>query len=182
MQCMGNCGKTEATRVPLTQGPPAGSSLQYCGAVRSNSCREGGALAKRWVTQTLRSQRRGGSAMATRCCGVCILLGLMLCHAPASWGADGIAEQIKPSGWFLQAGVGDAKTDAYVIGAKWDWRWVHPLSWGVVTGYFDADAGRWSTRHAGISSFAWATQVGGAPIFRLEQTPGLDRWFGEIGI
>ena len=75
---------------------------------------------------------------------------------------------LQPSSLFIQAGVGDTNTHAYVAGATWDWRWARQYSSMRVSGYFEADVGRWTTNDRGVSSSSWVTQVGVTPVLRLQ--------------
>jgi hypothetical protein len=88
-----------------------------------------------------------------------------------------------PTRLFVQAGVGDDHTHAYVGGAIWDWRWSRQYEFGTFTGYNEAGVGRWTTDRAdGGSSSAWSTQVGLTPVLRYVPGTETSRWFAEIGI
>jgi hypothetical protein len=106
------------------------------------------------------------------------LLGLAVTSAYA---AQFDLSALRPSGLFMQAGVGDQSTRAYVAGATWDWKWRRQISFLAASGYFEADIGRWTTDDLGVSSSTWATQFGLTPVIRL-QPSGADHWFAEIGV
>jgi hypothetical protein len=59
---------------------------------------------------------------------------------------------LQPSGLFMQAGVGDQSTRAYVAGATWEWNWRRQFSFLTASGYFEADIGRWTTDDLGGSA------------------------------
>jgi lipid A 3-O-deacylase len=101
----------------------------------------------------------------------------------ASAAADGsVLESLRPTGVFVQAGFGESNTNAYVVGALWDWRWSRDYSFGRVTGYSDASFGRWSTDAQGVKGSTWATQVGITPVVRLQPAFLAPAWFVELGI
>lgn len=88
---------------------------------------------------------------------------------------------LSPDTLFLQAGFAEKQTRAYVLGLTWDWNWRRQFSSLTVSGYFEAQAGRWETERDGLGGSAWATQVGLTPVLRF--TPAAaERWFAEIGI
>jgi len=89
---------------------------------------------------------------------------------------------LEPSSVFVQAGVGDQDTHAYIAGATWDWKWRRDVSWLRASGYFEADLGRWTTNDHGVDRSAWATQIGITPVIRLQPVGGAHQWFTEIGV
>lgn len=89
---------------------------------------------------------------------------------------------LRPTTLFVQAGVADDNTQAYVAGVTWDWRWNKQWSALSATGYFEADVGRWITNQGGVHGSAWATQVGITPVLRLRPTGAARNWFAELGI
>ena len=89
---------------------------------------------------------------------------------------------LRASTLFIQAGVGDQSTRAYVAGATWDWSWRRQYSAVTASGYLEADIGRWTTDDRGVSSSAWATQIGLTPVIRLQSLGIHSPWFAEIGI
>ncbi|MGC3980218.1 MAG: acyloxyacyl hydrolase [Steroidobacteraceae bacterium] len=93
-----------------------------------------------------------------------------------------VADIVKPTGAFVQAGFGESQTTAYVVGAVWDWRWQKQYAIGTITGFSDASIGRWATEADGIKGSAWATQIGLTPVFRLQPALFTQPWFIEIGI
>lgn len=92
-----------------------------------------------------------------------------------------VLDRLVPDGVFLQAGVAENNTQAYVLGAIWDWNWQKRYSFGTVTGYAEASLGRWITDVGDTRASAWATQLGITPVFRL-QLSSLPQWFVEAGI
>src|ERR1700680_4945873 len=89
---------------------------------------------------------------------------------------------LHPSGLFAQMGIGNQNTRAYVAGATWNWDWRRQYSFVTVSGYFEADIGRWTTDDRGVSSATWATQVVLTPVIRLQPSGPVSHWFSEIGI
>src|SRR5882757_6927133 len=102
--------------------------------------------------------------------------------APASHAEGFDLRVLQPTTLFVQAGVADDNTQAYVAGATWDWNWSKQWSAVTATGYFEADVGRWITNQGGVRGSAWATQVGITPVLRLQPTGAARAWFAEIGI
>ena len=87
-----------------------------------------------------------------------------------------------PSTAFVQAGIGDQSTRAYIGGFTWDWNWRHHYGFGTLSGYFDADFGRWTTDRNGVKGYAWMTQLGLTPVLRFRPTGAAADWFAEIGV
>jgi lipid A 3-O-deacylase len=85
---------------------------------------------------------------------------------------------LEPSTLFIQAGAGDQTTQAYMGGATWHVPWRKQYSLFVVSGYFEAAIGRWTTR----DSSAWATQLGLTPVIRLRPSGHARDWFAELGV
>ena len=92
------------------------------------------------------------------------------------------ASSLRPSSLFIQAGVGDNDTRAYVAGATWDLPWSRQLNHMKLSAYFEAGVGRWTTEDSGVSSWSWVTQVGVTPVLRLQPSGAANRWFAEVGI
>jgi hypothetical protein len=114
---------------------------------------------------------------------IAVTLPMLLLGASASAHAEGpLASGITPSTLFVQAGVGDNRTTAYLAGATWEWNWQHRLFGTTVTGYVDADFGRWTTRQAQSERSTWATQIGITPVIRAEPTGRWSCWFAEVGV
>lgn len=86
-----------------------------------------------------------------------------------------------PSTVFVQAGVGDESTRAYVAGATWDLPWRHQYRYALLSGYFEADFGRWTVEHQGVTSSSWATQLGLTPVLRLRHDAD-SPWFAELAV
>jgi lipid A 3-O-deacylase len=96
--------------------------------------------------------------------------------------AQGVVGDLIPSTAFVQAGIGDQSTRAYIGGFTWDWNWRHHYGFGTLSGYFDADFGRWTTDRNGVKGYAWMTQVGLTPVLRFRPTGAAADWFAEIGV
>lgn len=99
--------------------------------------------------------------------------------APA---ADAGAGSWMPSTVFGQAGVGNQNTQAYALGATWDWAWRRQYRFASIGGYFEATFGRWVTDRYGDNGAAWMTQVGVTPVLRLRPSGPAADWFAEIGV
>jgi len=107
---------------------------------------------------------------------------LLASSATIASAAEFSFETLVPSATFAQLGVAE-HTDALVVGATWDWPWRIERDWGVVTGYWEASFGRWSSRAAdGVHSTAWVTQFGVTPVLRLHPRGWQQGWFVEAGI
>jgi lipid A 3-O-deacylase len=87
-----------------------------------------------------------------------------------------------PDAVFMQAGQAEKNTDAYTVGATWNWNWSRQYRFGLVTGYTEAAVGRWNTHDVVSGEGHWFTQVGITPVLRLFPPSTTNRWFGEIGI
>lgn len=90
------------------------------------------------------------------------------------------AASFAPASVFAQAGFGDQKTSAYVVGATWDLPWRHDFSVGTVGLYGEVAVGRWHTDGRNDAT-AWPTQVSLTPTFRLTPTIA-PKWFVEAGV
>jgi lipid A 3-O-deacylase len=108
-------------------------------------------------------------------------LALGLANAPVD-AAQFDLGTLEPSTLFIQAGVGDQRTEAYMAGATWGGNWRKQYSLFTVSGYFEGALGRWSTREGSISSSAWATQIGLTPVIRLQPSGHEHDWFAELGV
>src|SRR5262249_7778809 len=82
---------------------------------------------------------------------------------------------------FVQAGVGDQQTQAYVLGLSWQVPWERQFQYVTLRGYLEIDFGRWSTRMNHYASEAWSTELGAVPVLRLQRGP-MSRWFIELGV
>ena len=102
--------------------------------------------------------------------------------AMTTYAAEFDLSALRPSTLFVQAGIGDQSTRAYVAGATWDWNWRREYSFVTATGYFEADIGRWATNDHGVRSSAWVTQVGLTPVIRLQPSGAFSHWFAELGV
>lgn len=88
----------------------------------------------------------------------------------------------KPSTVFLQSGAGDNQTSAHTLGATWSWNWSRHYRFGYVTGYTEAEIGRWNIENPAAGRADYATQIGVTPVLRLFPSALDGRWFSEIGI
>jgi lipid A 3-O-deacylase len=111
-----------------------------------------------------------------------VVLTFLTCgSSPRCLAAQGIVNELMPSTAFVQAGIGDQSTRAYIAGVTWDWNWRRHFGFGTLSGYFDADFGRWTTDRNGVKGYAWMTQVGLTPVLRLRPSAAA-KWFAEIGV
>jgi hypothetical protein len=106
----------------------------------------------------------------------------MLTLLSATAHATSLGQIVTPSGVFAQAGFGENNTNAYVIGAVWNWQWQKQYGVGTVTGFSEASFGRWATDSGGVKGSAWATQIGLTPVIRLRPAAFEQPWFIEIGV
>ena len=106
----------------------------------------------------------------------------VLTYSSSARSAQSVVDDLIPSTAFIQAGIGDQSTRAYIAGLTWDWNWRHHFGFGTLSGYFDADFGRWTTDRSGVKGYAWMTQVGLTPVLRWRPAGSLSDWFAEIGV
>ena len=110
----------------------------------------------------------------------------MLLSIPLSAFAEGpgsaVAHALTPTSAFVQAGVGDQNTQAYVGGLTWEPSWHYQLGPMTAGGYFEAAFGKWSTRQGGVNSNTWISQISLTPVIRLRPNGRLQPWFAEIGV
>jgi lipid A 3-O-deacylase len=106
----------------------------------------------------------------------------VLTYSSSARSAQSVVDDLIPSTAFVQAGIGDQSTRAYIAGLTWDWNWRHHFGFGTLSGYFDADFGRWTTDRSGVKGYAWMTQVGLTPVLRWRPAGSLSDWFAEIGV
>jgi len=107
---------------------------------------------------------------------------LMSLPTSRSYAADFNVGALQPSTLFIQGGIGDQRTYAYVGGATWNWRWSRQYSFLTASGFFEADIGRWTTDEHGVYSSAWATQLGLTPVIRLQPSGLVHDWLLEVGV
>ena len=90
------------------------------------------------------------------------------------------AQDLRPSGWLIEAGTGGAATRNATVGAVWKWRW-HPAWLGTeLDGVTEAYISEWnSLTPTGRRNF---TQVGVVPLLRLPAAAAGSRWYAEAGI
>jgi len=110
------------------------------------------------------------------------LVLLTLASGARALAAQSVIDDLIPSTAFVQAGIGDQSTRAYIGGVTWDWNWRHQFSLGTLSGYSEAAVGRWTTDQNGISGNSWMTQVGLTPVLRLRPAGSASAWFAEIGV
>jgi lipid A 3-O-deacylase len=111
-----------------------------------------------------------------------VLTVLTFSSSARSLAAQSFVDDLIPSSIFVQAGIGDQSTRAYIGGLTWDWNWRQHYGFGTLSGYFDADFGRWTTDRNGFEGYAWMTQVGLTPVLRLRPAGPAADWFAEIGV
>ena len=101
--------------------------------------------------------------------------------APACASGDGASRALAPVSAFVQAGFGDQRTNAYVIGATFYLPFRFDFRAGTLTVYAEASVGRWHTEGESRGTTAWPTQLGATPVLRLypRRAPN---WFAEIGV
>lgn len=87
---------------------------------------------------------------------------------------------IEPSSVFAQAGVGDQRTTAYVVGATWNFPWQYDFRMGTLGAYGEVAVGRWHTDGRNNAT-AWPTQITLSPTLRLNPTFA-PKWFVEAGV
>lgn len=110
--------------------------------------------------------------------------GILLLVSASAFAAPRFPERnpFLPDTLFMQAGQAEKQTDAYTVGATWNWNWNRQSRFGLLTGYTEAAVGRWHTDDAAPGGDRWFTQVGVTPVLRLFPHTASNRWFGEIGI
>jgi lipid A 3-O-deacylase len=110
-------------------------------------------------------------------------LGALMLGATAhALAVQSVVDDLVPSTAFVQAGIGDQSTHAYIGGVTWDWKWHHQYGLATLSGYFEAAFGRWTTDQNGVKGYAWMTQVGLTPVLRLRPTGSAANWFADIGV
>lgn len=102
--------------------------------------------------------------------------------AMAEGSGNAVVHALIPTSAFVQAGVGDQNTRAYVGGLTWEPPWHHQPGPVALGGYFEAAFGKWSTRQGGVNSSTWISQISLTPVLRLRSTGALQPWFAEIGV
>jgi hypothetical protein len=102
--------------------------------------------------------------------------------ATASASTQPLSSVLMPASVFGQVGLGDQQTQAYLVGATWDWNRSYRFGPAAVSGYFEGAFGRWTTRADGVRSTAWPTQVSVTPVLRFRPTGSLSPWFAELGV
>jgi len=107
---------------------------------------------------------------------------LVGCAGPARSDSGDLRSRFEPASFYLQAGVAD-RTEAYVLGATWDWTRNAEYRWGRASGYWESSIGQWRTdKPAGGRSTALVTQIGLTPVLRLSPSAWRRGWFAELGI
>jgi lipid A 3-O-deacylase len=90
------------------------------------------------------------------------------------------ATSLAPTSVFVQEGIGDQQTQAYVAGVTWDLPWQKSLEVGTLGVYGEVAVGRWHTDGRNNAT-AWPTQITLSPTFRLKPN-NAPTWFVEAGI
>jgi lipid A 3-O-deacylase len=107
-------------------------------------------------------------------------LGAFACCVIGVGGGEARALGLAPTGVFVQAGVGDQSTDAYLAGLTWTLPWRYNFGFGSFGAYFGAAIGRWHT-NGPKESTAWPTQISATPTLRFSPRVA-SNWFAEIGV
>jgi lipid A 3-O-deacylase len=110
-----------------------------------------------------------------------VVLGLLSLGALSRARADQPPHTLAPLSAFVQAGFGDQRTDAYVVGATFYLPLHFDFSAGTLTAYVEASVGRWHTEGQRGGTTAWPTQLGATPVLRLSPARA-PNWFAEIGV
>jgi len=87
-----------------------------------------------------------------------------------------------PDTMFAQVGGNSENTDAWALGAVWDWNWSRRYDSGVLTGYTEGTVGRWLTDDDARGGSHSYTQLGVTGVLRFFPGHGGTRWFGEFGL
>jgi hypothetical protein len=111
-----------------------------------------------------------------------LLLAWISSLAPTAANAQAFPSVVIPASVFGQVGLGDQQTQAYLVGATWDWHRSYRFGPAAASGYFEAAFGRWTTRDDGVRSTAWPTQISVTPVLRFRPTGSLSPWFAELGV
>lgn len=109
------------------------------------------------------------------------ILTLALLTAASSAVVPVGAQGLRPSGYFVQGGLGDSGTWNAGAGVVWPWAWKSSLLGTEVGGITEAFISHWDAKSAtgGRRGF---TQVGVVPLFRFRFDQGRSAWFAEGGI
>jgi lipid A 3-O-deacylase len=110
------------------------------------------------------------------------LIGWTSILATTSVNSQELLRVLAPASVFGQVGLGDQQTQAYLVGATWDWNRSYRFGPGTVSGYFEGAFGRWTTHDDGVRSTAWPTQISVTPVVRFRPTGSLRPWFAELGV
>lgn len=133
---------------------------------------------------------RHGPACAAKAVHRCGTLAAMhidtvriLAVLAAGWlaGAPALAQGLRPSGYFVQAGV--AKHDVWnaTAGVTWPWSWRSNALGGELGGLTESYVSHWNAPGADGGRHGF-TQVGVVPVLRLRFDHGRSPWFAEGGI
>jgi lipid A 3-O-deacylase len=110
-----------------------------------------------------------------------LAIGLVAAAMPVRTLAAEPSPTLAPASVFVQAGFGDQRTNAYVVGATWYLPWRFDFPMGSLSAYVEASIGRWHTAGARGDTTAWPTQFGATPVLRLYPSRA-PNWFAEIGV
>jgi len=110
------------------------------------------------------------------------LFAAVLLGAVPALGVAADLSALVPSTLFAQAGVGDQDTHAYVLGGTWDWPWQQHWRYATLSGYFEADVGRWTSDVNGQERTVYTTQAGLTPVLRVRPSGRASPWFAEAGV
>jgi lipid A 3-O-deacylase len=109
-----------------------------------------------------------------------IMTAMLASSVTAAAAQTANAASLAPASVFTQAGFGDQRTQAYVVGATWDLPWRRDFSMGTLGVYGEVAVGRWHTDGRNDST-AWPTQISLTPTLRLYPASAPE-WFVEAGV
>ena len=90
------------------------------------------------------------------------------------------AASLEPTSAFVQEGIGDQQTQAYVAGVTWDLPWHRDLEVGTLGVNGEVAIGRWHTNGRNNAT-SWPTQITLSPTLRFSPTIA-PAWFVEAGV
>lgn len=105
---------------------------------------------------------------------------LLLAITVAAMALPAAADGLRPSGYLVQAGSGDAGTWSGTAGVYWNWDWRRRVGSFEAEGVTEAFVSYWNAR--GREGRRGFTQIGVLPVLRLRPDAGRSPWFVEAGI
>jgi lipid A 3-O-deacylase len=110
------------------------------------------------------------------------LAGCISMLATMSASAEPLSSVLMPTSVFGQIGLGDQRTQSYMLGATKDWHRIYRFGAGAISGYFEGAFGRWTTGDDAVRSAAWSTQFSVTPVLRFRPVGPACPWFVELGV